>query len=76
MGLLDAFKKVQKVAQEHPDQVGQGIDKLEEMVEHRTGGKLDGQIEAGGEKLGQALGVPKHRGEHPDKQAGQHHRKH
>ena len=76
MGLLDAFKKVQKVAQEHPDQVSQGIHKLEDAVEHKTGGKFDSQIEAGGQKVGEALGVPKHRGEHPDEHRGHGPHKH
>lgn len=74
MGLLDAFKKAQKVAEEHPEQVAAGMHKLEAVAEERTGGRFDGQIQAGGEKLEQALGVPKHRGaRRPASDGGRHH---
>jgi len=71
MGLLDAFKKAQKVAEEHPEQVAVGIHKLEGAVEHETGGRYDGQIRAAGDKLERALGVPKHRGEAHEEQEGE-----
>jgi hypothetical protein len=55
MGILDEAKKL---IGKHPDQAKQAIDKGEDVADEKTGGKYTEQIETGGEKLGDALGLP------------------
>lgn len=54
MGLMDdAQKWVQEgeqLAKEHPDQVKEGIEKVEQVLEGQTGGRFDSQIEQAGDK--------------------------
>lgn len=52
------FERARDFIKGHPDQAQQGLDKLEEAVDQRTGGRYQDQIERGGEALGERLGLP------------------
>lgn len=58
MGIFDSAKDaLQKAVKSHPDQVADAIDKVEGVVDKKTGGKYTDQISAGGDRLAGALGV-------------------
>jgi hypothetical protein len=60
VGIGDTFneltQKAKDFARQHPDKADQGLDKLADLVDQRTGGKYSGQIDKGAEMLKQRLG--------------------
>lgn len=60
MGIGDTFnelaQKAKDFARQHPDKVEQGLDKLGDAADKRTGGKYSEQIDKGKEMLQQRLG--------------------
>jgi hypothetical protein len=56
MNLDDLKNKAKEMAGQHPDQVGQGIDKGRDFVDEKTGGQHSEQIQQGADKLKGALG--------------------
>lgn len=51
--------KAKQVIQDNPDKVRAGLDKVEQVVDSKTGGKYRDQISKGADALESALGVPK-----------------
>ncbi len=45
MGLGDIVNKAKDLAADHPDQVDQGIDKVGDAVDERTGGQHASQVD-------------------------------
>jgi hypothetical protein len=43
--MSDFLKKAKAFADEHDDKVDQGLEKLGDLVDKRTGGKYDAQID-------------------------------
>lgn len=59
MGFLDDAKnEAENLAESHPDQVSQGLDKAEGMINEETGEKYQSQIDAGVDKARDELGLP------------------
>lgn len=62
MGIGDTFneltEKAKDFARQHPDKVEQGLDKLGDIADQKTGGKYSGQIDKGKEMLQRRLGGP------------------
>jgi hypothetical protein len=57
MGIFDSAKdKVKDLAGGHEDQVDQGLDKVGDVVDDKTGGKYSDQIDQGKDKAGDFLG--------------------
>ena len=52
------FDKVKNFIQGNPEKAQQGLDKLGEVVNQRTGGKYADQIDKAGDKVGERLGLP------------------
>jgi hypothetical protein len=51
MGFLDKFKdKAEDLAEEHGDKITEGIDKVADIADDKTGGKYSDQIDTGAEK--------------------------
>lgn len=61
--MSDWIQKAKDFVKGHPEQAKQGLDKVEDLLNERTGGKYAGQIDQGADKLEQSLGLP------PDEQA-------
>lgn len=55
MGFLD---KAKDLISGHPEQAEQALQKAEDVIDQQTGGKYSDQIATGGDKLGEALGIP------------------
>ena len=55
MGFLD---KAKDLISGHPEQAEQALQKAEDAINQQTGGKYADQIATGGDKLGEALGLP------------------
>jgi MT0933-like antitoxin protein len=53
----DFFEQAKKLASEHEDLVDTGLDKANDLVSEKTGGKYDQHIDTGEEKLEGFLGV-------------------
>lgn len=53
----ELFDKAKDLASEHPDQVHQGIDKVQELAEDHLGSQFEGQIEKAGDLAEGFLGV-------------------
>ena len=52
MGIFDKVKaKAKDALAKHPDKVGQGIDKLADNIDKRTGGKYSEQIDRGADEV-------------------------
>ncbi|HEY3561745.1 MAG TPA: antitoxin [Kribbella sp.] len=48
MGMFDNMKdKAEDLASEHPDQVNEGLDKVGDFANEKTGGKFEDQIDKG-----------------------------
>ncbi|WP_049560095.1 antitoxin [Nonomuraea sp. SBT364] len=47
MGIKDWIKKAEELAEEHPAETAEILDKAEEFVENDTGHKYDKQIQQG-----------------------------
>lgn len=62
MGIGDTFneltQKAKDFARQHPDKTEQGLDKLGEIADQKTGGKYSGQIDKAKEMLQRRLGGP------------------
>lgn len=57
MGIFDSAKDAaENLAAEHPDQVSEGLDKVGELADEKTGGQYSDQIEGGVDKAKDALG--------------------
>lgn len=60
MGIGDTFnelaQKAKDFARQHPDKVEQGLDKLGDIADQKTGGKYSGQIDKGEDMLRERLG--------------------
>ena len=72
MGMFDDVKKLAEQAQElgaeHQEQVKQGIDKAENLIDERTGGKYTAAIDGAGQRAEDFLdgpGQPKPDGAQP-----------
>jgi hypothetical protein len=54
MGFMDKFKgmfgKGMEAAAGHEDKIEEGIDKVADVADDKTGGKYSGQIDSGAEK--------------------------
>jgi hypothetical protein len=59
--LGDMAKKVQNVAQEHPEQADHVLNKAEHAIEEKTGGKHSAQLDKGAEQLKQRIGEQQNR---------------
>ncbi len=51
------FDKVKDFLKGHPEQAGQGLDRAEQLIDERTGGKYSEQVARGGDMVRQQLGV-------------------
>ena len=62
MGMFDEAKKLAEQAQElgaeHQDQVKQGVDKAEDLIDERTGGKYTSAIDGAGQRAEDFLDGP------------------
>jgi MT0933-like antitoxin protein len=60
VGIGDTFneltQKAKDFARQHPDKVEQGLDKLGDIANQKTGGKYSGQIDKGEDMLRERLG--------------------
>lgn len=57
MGAFDNVgDKAKDLAEDHPDQAKQGVDKAGDFADDKTGGKYSDQIDTGQEKVGDAFG--------------------
>ncbi|MBO0820864.1 MAG: antitoxin [Nocardiopsaceae bacterium] len=52
----ELVNKAKNMASEHPDQVAKGVDKLQELVDKKTGGQYSDQIESAGDAVENYLG--------------------
>jgi len=58
MGFLDdAVDKAKDLAGDHPDQVSDGLEKAEGLINEKTGGKFEDQLDGGVDKAKDALGL-------------------
>jgi MT0933-like antitoxin protein len=55
--MSEFMDEAKKMASEHSDIADQGADKAAEMVDEKTGGKFDSQIQQGEQKAEESLGV-------------------
>jgi hypothetical protein len=59
VGIGDTFnelaQKAKDFARQHPDKVEQGLDKLGDIADQKTGGKYSGQIDKGEDMLRERL---------------------
>lgn len=53
---MGIFDKAQDLAEQHPDQVDQGIEKAGDAVDERTGGKYAEQVDKGQDAARARLG--------------------
>jgi antitoxin protein of toxin-antitoxin system len=56
MGIGDFVDKAKDLAGQHPDQVDQGVDKLGDAVDQRTGGKHAEQVDKAQDAVRDRLG--------------------
>ncbi|GAB3862351.1 hypothetical protein GCM10028801_27750 [Nocardioides maradonensis] len=61
--LDDAKNAAEGLVSDHPDQAEQLLNKAEGLIDQQTGGKFSDQIAAGGDKLGEALGLQENQGD-------------
>lgn len=61
-GLL---RKAKDFARKNPDKVRDGLDKAEDAINSKTGGKYDSQIRSAGDKVEEQLGVDQQKTEKP-----------
>jgi hypothetical protein len=54
----DWIQKAKDFVKGHPEQAQQGLDKAEELINERTGGKYADKIDQGSDKLKDTLGLP------------------
>ncbi|GAA3635882.1 antitoxin [Streptomyces verrucosisporus] len=57
MGKLgDMANKAKKMAKRHPDQADKGVDRAEQTIDERTGGKYDTQTDKASESVRRSYG--------------------
>ena len=56
--MSDWIQKAKDFIKGNPEQAGQGLDKAEELINERTGGKYADKIDQGTDKLREGLGLP------------------
>ena len=56
MGIGDMVNKAKDLAADHPDQVDQGIDKIGDTVDERTGGGHASQVDKAQDAVRDRLG--------------------
>jgi hypothetical protein len=61
----ELFEKAKDLAGQHPDQVHEGLEKVEELADHKLGDKFSGQVEQAGNALEGFLGVHEQNGDTP-----------
>ncbi|GGB37535.1 hypothetical protein GCM10011492_30360 [Flexivirga endophytica] len=61
--------KAKDFASKNPDKVRDGLDKAEDAISSKTGGKYDSQIHSAGDKVEQQLGVDEQQAEKPAQDA-------
>ena len=61
--MSDWIEKAKDFVKGHPEQAKQGLDKVEDLLNERTGGKYADRIDQGSDKLKESLGLP------PDEEA-------
>jgi hypothetical protein len=54
----DWIQKAKDFVKGHPDQAQQGLDKAEELINERTGGKYADKLDQGSDKVKETLGLP------------------
>lgn len=54
----EAVDKLENLARENPDQARSAIDKVEDVINDRTGGKFSDLVERGGDFVEDRLGLP------------------
>ena len=55
--MSEFMDQAKKLASEHSEQADEGLDKAAEIAGEKTGGRFDGQIQAGEQKAEDYLGV-------------------
>lgn len=58
MDFNEIVDEAKKLADDHPEQAKAALDKAEEILDERTGGKFTDQIHQGGDALEGQLGLP------------------
>lgn len=58
--------KAKDFARKNPDKVRDGLDKAEDAISSKTGGKYDSQIQSATDKVEKGLGVEDHKGDKAD----------
>lgn len=66
----DLFRKAQSLAQQRPDQVRGALDKLEDMVDKRTGGKHADKVDKASDFIEGRLGIRRPGGQDQPPPAG------
>ena len=56
--MSDWIQKAKDFVKGNPEKAGQGIDKAEEFINERTGGKYADQLDQGTDKVREGLGLP------------------
>lgn len=59
MALADLINKAKSWASGNPDKARSAIDKVEDIVDSKTGGKYRDKVDKAGDALGGQLGIPK-----------------
>ncbi|AEF41378.1 antitoxin [Hoyosella subflava] len=57
MGFGDIVNKAKNLAQKSPDKAREAIDRVEDTLDSKTGGKYGDQIRKGGDTVEQNLGI-------------------
>jgi hypothetical protein len=58
MDFNEIVDEAKKLAGEHPEQAKEALEKAEDILDERTGGKFSDQIEQGGDAVEGQLGLP------------------
>jgi MT0933-like antitoxin protein len=61
----ELFEKAKDLAGQHPDQVHEGLEKVEELADNKLGDKFSGQVEQAGNAIEGFLGVHEQHGDTP-----------
>ena len=56
--MSDWIQKAKDFVKGNPEKAGQGIDKAEEFINERTGGKYADHLDQGNDKVREGLGLP------------------
>ena len=60
------FDRVKDFITGHPEQADQGLDKVEEIIDERTGGQYSEQVAQGDDVVREQLGIPDGEGTVPE----------